>query len=701
MKKSESKEQRVAEFSTQKSQILFIWNTYPYSMSLADTFGRQSLALSEKEVADIDISNCSFIVILAELDWNGKKLSDFYGVEILKKLRAERHMTAQVLFCSFLPEEYFYLPTHHGRFDILKTSGHHFCQLPADLKTTLSKLNMEPIDIETLEDIVDSTCGLKGLLFERIHDLKNSVMISEQHQAMPLEKFNQMITDAVETAKGKISSLFFDDTGVLRVFSEIVKEINSKVKSEQDYSSVTDIISNSEGRLQVLLPSQEQKTVSSLTGERPPWKILFVDDKEVSRQRIREEFEKRNITCEIACTAEEVFKILDDDVGRNLITALIVDYRLLTPDGRWQDMQGYSIIRNVHSNKSNFLAYFGLTFANREALLRIQSRYQIRVVQCSKEDLTSPGTFNMFERIKEEAEKTYKAVCGLPTLGAWHKKARKNVKPLKMYYRVHRASVDYEDAEREIDEKSLGYLNLIEKYEDSPEVPSVSGNYEFQSELDEDVDSPESIRIFRERLIGRRIAIGLYVKLGFPRKKIFYAMQKNPQLNLDDIPVEDRISEASVSALLSTALAFSIDDIPDHLLIEEYQWYHRILNPHIDVLITRLYKSLSNLFTVFQDQLKSNAIDPDPFAGISISVNNFKTAKETVRLGFEAAKRNEMVTFLTEQLLGLYRDQKFSEALRFSGIKSLLERHGVGKSNDIESGTLYKLGVNEPDDDPS
>ena len=253
IKESESEKHRIAEFSAQDSQTLFIWNTNPHSKSLANIFGRQSLAFSEKEVSDIDISKWSLVVVLAELDWNGKKLSDFYGVEFLKKLRAEWHMTAQVLFCSFLPEEYFYSPKHHGRFDILKTSGHHFRRLPADLKKALSKLNKEPIDLETLEDIVDSTCGLKGLLFERIHDLKNSVVISEQHQAMPLEKFKQMITDAVETTKGKISSLFFDDTGVLRVFSEIVKEINSKVKSEQDYSSVTDIISNSEGRLQALL----------------------------------------------------------------------------------------------------------------------------------------------------------------------------------------------------------------------------------------------------------------------------------------------------------------------------------------------------------------------------------------------------------------------------------------------------------------
>ena len=689
---------------SKKENILVIWNDdgNTFSSVLKDRFGKDKVVVSYEQFKGKEgyLGALDALVVLAELSWNEKRLSEFSGIEILKKLRAERHLNTQVLFCSVLPEKYFYLSERHGRFDILKTPGHHFLQLPADLKTTLSKIDVEPIDLETLEDIVESTCNLEGMLNEEIHALKNAVIISKRDETLLLEQFKGKITAAIEHANQKFLFLFSNDPKVSQIKDEIISEVKTKITSQETYPHAIDIVGNFEGKLRTLLPFQEQQGVRTLP-ERPPWKILFVDDESHVLKRVQSEFEKRNITCEIVSSAEEVFNVLRDDTGRNRITALIVDYRLYGPDGRWKDEQGYSILRNVYLHKPNFLSFFALTAANRKALMRIQSTYQMRVIPYSKEDiLSSSGAFNMFaERVTEEADRTYEAVCAQPQLTTWHQPKEKNIKPLKFYYRVHRASLDYEDAEKVISEKAFEYVrSIVTEYEKNDPQPQ-GHKYEFQASLDVEPDDPNSLEKFRIRLIGRRIAIGLYSELGFTRKGIFYAMRKQPYIvSLSDFgPENNQVSKKSIDALLATALALSIeDDFPDHLLVEERHWLHEKLNPDLNTL-TEVYELLTQQLQDFQNKLKHS--HGDPFLDIEILISNFDTAKKMLQLAYEAAERNRKIIILRDVLETVYDDQELGKALRISGLKSLLEHHGVGKHDQSEDGTHSSLGPFRPDNE--
>jgi hypothetical protein len=79
------------------------------------------------------------IVIFAELSWEGKNYSDFYGIDIAVSLRMESVALAPICMLSFLPKDYF-AKKEEVKFNILKVRGTSFCRLPSPFETIENSL---------------------------------------------------------------------------------------------------------------------------------------------------------------------------------------------------------------------------------------------------------------------------------------------------------------------------------------------------------------------------------------------------------------------------------------------------------------------------------------------------------------------------------------------------------------------------------
>ncbi len=102
------------------------------------------------------------MVVLAELQWSGHE-TDFYGMELLCQLRADRGVTCPIAVASFLS-----LADLRQRFPILDFSSQHpFIRLPATPREMAATArNGKPADLFRLRDIISSCCDPRGRLIK-------------------------------------------------------------------------------------------------------------------------------------------------------------------------------------------------------------------------------------------------------------------------------------------------------------------------------------------------------------------------------------------------------------------------------------------------------------------------------------------------------------------------------------------------------
>lgn len=145
---------------------MFLWSD-PYQQFLNKDFPSDDIYVRPSDIFKNShkINHAEGLVILAELKWNGKKLSDFYGFETLCHLRAEHRLRCPISVCSFMPENYL-----KKTFPILEFPQHHpFIRLPASPDTFAEKIQESEIaDEHRLNDIISSYCDPSGRLIRLI-----------------------------------------------------------------------------------------------------------------------------------------------------------------------------------------------------------------------------------------------------------------------------------------------------------------------------------------------------------------------------------------------------------------------------------------------------------------------------------------------------------------------------------------------------
>lgn len=215
------------------NSYLILWNKNNFSDKLAKAFRKKKVITLITSKSDFERNlkrnNVQGIVILAELNWNGKKLSDFYGFEILCKLRTEHRLKCPIAICSFMPE-----PWLRKKFPILDfPQNHPFIRLPASPETFVEKIKKaEVADEFRLNDIITSYCDPKGKLRNLINHGGGFRQIIRANEKLVANKsfFNQCKSDLALFEEYINGNLF--NKNVIEIGQKLITEFKQALQSK-------------------------------------------------------------------------------------------------------------------------------------------------------------------------------------------------------------------------------------------------------------------------------------------------------------------------------------------------------------------------------------------------------------------------------------------------------------------------------------
>jgi hypothetical protein len=180
---------------------IFVWNEEAFACILQQRF---TVLRSESEMQATNLSNAKRMFVLAELNWDDRKLSDFYGFIVLKKLRFELRLRCPVIICSFCPKSLFQLSEETSfnqrkqrLFNVLDLPGQSFLPLPFEVHSLESYVS-EPLSRTELEQVIDSFFDL-----DEVRDLVGS----DSHPGTLLQNLHRLIRGIEGFKKGRTWSL--------------------------------------------------------------------------------------------------------------------------------------------------------------------------------------------------------------------------------------------------------------------------------------------------------------------------------------------------------------------------------------------------------------------------------------------------------------------------------------------------------------
>lgn len=518
----------------------------------------------------------TIVFILLELTWGVYKPTDFHGLTLLKQLRLEKRLTCPIVLFSFFSKKY--LLNYSGKeFQILKTPGHYFYQLPIDFNSILYA-NYEGIDELLLTDINDHVFDLAGIIEEIFHQLKNQVLsiINDKTDEI-FSVLRTTINKAFLEVRLRIPELLV--TELQQINEDLLAQIEQDIINQKPLSTILSLLTTKVEVIKQLLPIKEQIIEFSESTKTNNWQVLFVEDNSIIAQQIQDSFQQMGITCHLARTAKATYTILAKDT-LNEITALICDYRLLSFNGDWQTEQGYHILKTIFTSYPNFLAFFALTSFNRKALLKVSEQYNMKMTSFSKEDVmrTNADFFAFAKTVTTEAEAIFNVVTSIPKSKVWKDGYPKKFdQPYSYYYRLHRLAEDFYEANIKVEKNAEQFVNEVTKLRTDSnyimQLPYAVGVNTFQESIGKDKQensTADKLQKFRFKLMGRRIAIALYNRKELKKNQIYNVLK-------DGFLGRPTETNNTINQFFTTYLGLSLEkDIPNRLLPEERYWLEHL-----------------------------------------------------------------------------------------------------------------------------
>lgn len=616
----------------------------------------------EAEFSKLLPSQDDLIFILAELQWAPEdRATSYRGFEVVKEIRYVKQWLNPIVICSTTGDKPFFLKQAGAQFKVLNLPhSHYFLEFPLEYTAIAELIGFDsPLKALTpnqLKDIVYHTFSARGLMDEELHKLKDQITT----------RGNDAITEAFNNIRHliRINTEFSLD--------KLKAEMHEQLSLHPDRA--LGLVTEFKPKIVSLLPQADQETFIKI---QVPWQILFIDDNEYFRELLKDKLGQCGLTCITAGSGEEAFQLLAMDAkGRiprtygtdywpaHSITVLISDLRLHSPGTEeWQALQGYDIIEQVFENHSHFLSFFMLT-GKKTGIYQEYAQSKVRIQWFAKEDVLPPvvsvSVFNSFARqIEKAGNNIEKILCSIPTASTWNNPYPGKLKyPLKNYYRYHRLTTDYYEQENWINAAASSYVDEVLQDKAKPQ------KYQFQAGQAEGPEFPGEMEKFRDKLIGRRIALALHIK-GFSSEEIQEAMRGN-------------IAPDNGRQFFSTYLALStnLDNlIPEGLLVEEKFFLEYFMGFPLNQGASPFLKDLSqqlnkiNIDFVQKYQLKK---------GSSILIGNYEQVEEAIlkvsglteQLSFNADRKN-LMDRLKKVLNEFLQKAKYFNAIRACALHSI------------------------------
>lgn len=550
------------------------------------------IVIKDKLIFDqTKFSEFAIIFILAELKWEGKKRTDFFGLELVKQLRTIHKVTCPIVVCSFMKE--------FKKHEFFKAPGHYLLRLP-DLPLPLDQY--QGIDEELLHDINIHLFDPEGAFHTLMHDLENKL----ENLARTTPDKDSLIATLNETLDSKFSEAENVIEPEKRAEYHSIKE---RIKSELSEEIGANVGYAENNRIRKLIGEKYKPLLYDLLPVKlndnqqqdfPPkrWQVLFVDDVESTCHEVKAKFAQRGINCLTACSGEETISILKEDTAkRNRIAMVISDFRLYEngdETGKWQAMQGYQLLKHLHANDEfPHYAYAVLTSKKGTILDKIKQKSKFPVLWFYKSDVLSNDTaFNLFyQRICEVASDSFMKKQNLPTAAIWGKGLKGRIEPgFNHYYKLHLESMDYEDSVIEINQQALDNIQFVKENGNEGSLKDTI-SYQISLRMNEKTDISENLQKFRESiLLCRRIYFGLNFFLRLSPSEI-YRIFKTETISKDE--------EGMRKALFNTTWGISSKDDFTHQ--NTYQKRFEILREEMEFL--NLYK---DEYQIISDPLELN-----------------------------------------------------------------------------------------------
>lgn len=526
------------------------------------------------------VSSKDAIILLLDTDIDGNERSSHYGLRIVKELRKEIRYKGLIVVYSTMTEQQ--IRKNVKGSEILFTSSIRLRTFKkkedVNVKDFEELINSVPrLSDDLLDDISYNVFDNKGKIHELLHNLKNKLndIVKKNTLIEYIKEAENIFDDCKIILKKEVDP--FKNIELEKIYAtlrkETIEDISKLWDREKDklcfcYSNAGNQVDKFSAKIVELAPvsSGEEETKNA---EKINWQVLFYDDTEGVRNKVRMFFEEKNVTCHIARTEEEVYEILKSNTPN--ISLFISDIRLLDKDGHWCDRQGYDVIENVKEKSEYPLVYAVLTSKKGTINKMVQKKRKYEILWFTKDDVISnTQSFNVFfDLIKECVDETYKSnKIFQPSYKSWRGVYKgKYAFPLREYYKLHKESQDYHVEERNINKKTLEWLSA------DAEKPKWTCRLEKKN-----IDSAE-LKKFREaKLLGRRVALALAAE--DPDRTgvtIYNIMTGNNVISAKDKSPNQLYTSLAMSSLLQETLndaisyfkgeTFSLD-----ILYEEYEF---------------------------------------------------------------------------------------------------------------------------------
>ncbi len=438
------------------------------------------------------------ILITVELNWGKTEYSVLHGLNLVEKLRA-RGFRCPITLTSYLPENRLEfspaIPDERFRY-LAQDPSIRFIpllELEKESPNNLSNLFEEALDDFLSQELMHSLYNKWGYVRKLLHDFSSGIRCLDRIQLK-----QNLISGFFE-----ISALFPDCSSEIEDLKlGILDLIQSEANRKSLILPIHQILEQLKSLLSLpIIPGQD------LEDEFPKeaLSILIIDDEDREIDLLEERLRmvnglQRLLTCFRANNGAEAKRILEAD-KENKIRVVVCDSRFYDANGKFAREQGYHIINEI-DKMDRLTSFIALTGIEPDYLHQLQKNISCQAMPFTKHKvLRNDHVFTHFVRWILEFDR------GLAELLS-DEFNFKNPKYFKEYQR-HKSALDFSLAEKEIAKKAKEIVLNVKM----GKLPLSKGDY-FISKYSSKIllkNSPQvNLENFRIKLLGRRIALGLY-----------------------------------------------------------------------------------------------------------------------------------------------------------------------------------------------
>jgi len=496
-----------------------------------------SFITSETEFEELvvdEVANYNRIIIFAELLWQDKKYTDFYGIDIAVLLRLKLKALSPICILSFLHKDDFG-KINEVKYNILNARGTCFLEL-SDTFT----FNAVASVLESVTSLLPATLTYLSML---LIDVRYFIDVLTHN--LRLETNNDKICQSLKMIEQLSTTNVYSQ---LQELSEKIISAHSEENESEFYLRKKELVNTLNGYL------QQTKEHTLPVDSKIKSKVLLLDDNindlEWAKKALSSCFEVIDFQ-----DALEAKACIEQDM-KNELSAVICDWQLLKPNSReHQDLLGFEVLD--YASKKGFYALFSLTSTDDFSIREIDAQLNFEHQLFTKDFQQSEASWKMYiPIIQQKIDRNTALIASLPTGSRWKKPKDKKTKSFHEQYIAIRNSTDWSSFENEISAESTGLWDYYEKLVNKRVTPD---RYISISNTD-----------LKSVLIARRIYLAYWFKCREDyRDKNRYIYQ--------DFTGNSNVSESAITQLVSR-LCVKSELLPQGILPEEKAWLntHRI-----------------------------------------------------------------------------------------------------------------------------